>query len=262
MLGTLFLTAAPTRQAAARVEATHTAAHANPARLVRANLRLPLPSDPEAGLRELRRPGKISRGAVTAALAASGASSTRETASRVRPQAAEAHVSPPVAAAIGPGFAKPRSLGPLAQELRAARRPTLAGLSRYAALGKPARSANKATRSSKTARSSRRLDGRISTGGHPTACLPSALKQVLNEVAAKFGPIRINSTIRSHSHNRRVGGAPRSLHLECRAVDFAYHGRKRSTLIKFLRNHDAVGGVGNYGHGGHIHIDDGPQRSW
>lgn len=117
----------------------------------------------------------------------------------------------------------------------------------------------KATRKARTAT---HVHGRIAAGHAKLSCLPSDLKRVLNEVAANFGAIRINSTYRSPSHNRRVGGAPRSLHLECRAVDFSYRGPRRGALIRFLRSHSGVGGVGVYGGSGHIHIDDGPRRSW
>ena len=212
---------------------------------------VPLQHEPDLGSRALQRPVLQSRGTLTASLALTEAGRRDELASH----AAKVAVADPTSAArIGPGFAKPKSLGRLAEDLPAKRTTATAGV-KYAALGKPESSGNRGVSSS-------RLDGRIATSGHATACLPTALKRVLNQVVANFGPIRINSTSRSHSHNRSVGGAPRSLHLECRAIDFAYHGGRRAKLISFLRNHDAVGGLGNYGHGGHIHIDDGPHRSW
>lgn len=159
------------------------------------------------------------------------------------------------------GFAKPASLGRLAEDLPASQ--AIQERVRYAALGRNHHKTKHKTKHKHRAAtySSTRLSGHISTGGKPTACLPGDLKRALNEAAAKFGHIRITSTSRSHSHNRRVGGAPRSLHLECRAVDFNFHGSRRGALIKFLKNHDAVGGVGVYG-SGHIHIDDGPHRRW
>lgn len=193
---------------------------------VRANARLPLDADVTL---PAQRPVRRDSGSLTAA----------------------------VGGIIGGGFAKPAkigrlALGRLAEELPAKRSTPL---ERYAALGKPETSGNRSLSGS-------RLDRRISTGGATVSCLPSSIRRVLNEVVANFGPIRINSAGRSHARNAAVGGARRSMHLECRAVDFAYSGGRRGALIKFLRNHDSVGGLGNYGHGGHIHIDDGPHRSW
>jgi hypothetical protein len=56
------------------------------------------------------------------------------------------------------------------------------------------------------------------------ACLTPRLRAVLAQVAASFGPLTVNSTCRSPSHNRRVGGAPRSYHLTGNAVDFRVRG--------------------------------------
>jgi hypothetical protein len=107
------------------------------------------------------------------------------------------------------------------------------------------------------------LDSRISRAGHVnTKCIPRALKRVLNQIVARHGPIYITSTHRSSARNRRVGGARNSLHLRCRAVDFKFHGGNRSRLLSFLKSHPSVGGVGNYGSRGHIHIDDGPTKRW
>lgn len=218
--------------------------------LIQFNPAVPL-TDHEAGTRNAPRPALRDHGSLTAALDASDA--------RMDMAATAANpVIKPLASVnkLTPGFARPqtvgKSLGRLANDLPAA--VTKTNHAKYAALNLAARSAGKTYSSS-------RLSGNISTGGKSTSCLPSDLKRVLNEAAAKFGHLRINSTHRSHSHNRRVGGAPRSLHLECRAVDFAYHGSRRGALIKFLRNHGDVGGLGVYG-SGHIHIDDGPHRTW
>jgi Peptidase M15 len=226
------------------------AASANPA--------IRLPADFGIKARVNQRPSLQDQGTLTAALgtAALGPAENRNWGDSAARSKTGIITDVETSGKIGPGFAKPKTLGRLAEDLPPRRRTGSPDSPvRYAALGKPERSANKAVSSS-------RLDGRISTSGHATACLPPSLKRVLNEIVANYGPIRINSTSRSHSHNRRVGGAPRSLHLECRAIDFAYHGSRRGPLITFLRNHWAVGGLGNYGRGGHIHIDDGPHRTW
>lgn len=94
----------------------------------------------------------------------------------------------------------------------------------------------------------------------PWKCLPNRLKSVMNSVAKKYGRLTINSTYRSPRHNRRVGGAKRSWHKKCAAVDFRVHGRHRG-LSRYLRNHPYVGGLKRY-RSGYYHIDTGPRRSW
>ena len=92
------------------------------------------------------------------------------------------------------------------------------------------------------------------------ACLASPLRAVLAQVAANFGPLTVNSTCRSPSHNRRVGGAPRSYHLKGAAVDFRVRGNYGSVL-GFLARLRSVGGLKHYG-SGVFHIDTGPRRTW
>ena len=91
-------------------------------------------------------------------------------------------------------------------------------------------------------------------------CLNTGLKRIIEQVADNFGPVQVNSTCRSRSHNRRVGGAPRSYHLTGSAVDF----RVRSdfgAVLSFLTGIRAVGGLKHYG-SGVFHIDNGPRRTW
>lgn len=94
----------------------------------------------------------------------------------------------------------------------------------------------------------------------PTRCLPGDLTQVVAQVAERFGAVRIMSTHRSAARNRRAGGAPRSMHLSCRAIDFRVAAGGRQVLA-FLRDHPEVGGLKLY-RSGLIHIDDGERRSW
>ncbi|MFM9943287.1 MAG: D-Ala-D-Ala carboxypeptidase family metallohydrolase [Hyphomicrobiaceae bacterium] len=91
-------------------------------------------------------------------------------------------------------------------------------------------------------------------------CLPPKLMGVIYAIAEKFGDVRINSTHRDSRRNARVGGARRSLHLDCRAIDFMATGRPRD-IIRFLANHADVGGFKRYPRG-HYHIDNGPRRTW
>lgn len=94
----------------------------------------------------------------------------------------------------------------------------------------------------------------------PPRCLPPKLKKVIYEIADRVGEVRVISTYRDPARNRRVGGATRSMHLECRAIDFIVPGRHRD-LTAFLRSRPEVGGYARY-RGGSYHIDDGPRRTW
>lgn len=91
-----------------------------------------------------------------------------------------------------------------------------------------------------------------------SSCLNPQLASVIAQVAANFGSVTVSSTCRSHGHNARVGGAPRSLHLTGNAADFRVHGNV-SAAYSFLRSHGSVGGLKHYG-GGLFHIDTGARR--
>ena len=102
------------------------------------------------------------------------------------------------------------------------------------------------------------------SGGHVSwvasgSCLPGQLKSVIAEVS-QYGSVTVSSTGRGAGHNRSVGGASKSYHLNCQAADFRVHGNVASAA-SFLRNHGSVGGFHHYG-GGLFHIDTGPKRSW
>ena len=92
-------------------------------------------------------------------------------------------------------------------------------------------------------------------------CLAAPLRAVLAEVAAKFGPVRVNSTCRSKRHNAKVGGAPRSYHLTGNAADFRIPGTAVKEVHAFLSGKRVVGGLKHYGFGV-FHIDTGPRRTW
>lgn len=91
------------------------------------------------------------------------------------------------------------------------------------------------------------------------SCLNPTLRSVVNAMA-QYGGVTVSSTCRSHSHNRRVGGAPRSLHLTGNAVDFRVHGNV-SAAYAALRSMPGVGGLKHYG-GGLFHVDTGARRSF
>jgi uncharacterized protein YcbK (DUF882 family) len=94
----------------------------------------------------------------------------------------------------------------------------------------------------------------------PTNCLPGNLREVVADVASKFGPVSVESTHRSRSRNWRAGGARHSLHLSCRAIDFRVRTRTRGVMA-YLSSRPEVGGIKMY-RNGLIHIDNGTRRSW
>ena len=94
----------------------------------------------------------------------------------------------------------------------------------------------------------------------PWKCVPNRLKSVINHVSKRYGRVVINSTHRSSRKNRRVGGARKSFHLHCQAIDFRVYGNTRG-LYAYLRNHPHIGGLKRY-RSGYYHIDTGPRRIW
>lgn len=91
-------------------------------------------------------------------------------------------------------------------------------------------------------------------------CVPWSLKRVINRVSRRFGSVTIHSTHRWPLENWRKGGASRSYHMTCRAVDFKVGGNP-SEVLAYLRSQSSVGGYKHYG-GGVYHIDTGPRRTW
>jgi len=91
------------------------------------------------------------------------------------------------------------------------------------------------------------------------SCVPFRLKRVVNHTSRKFGKVVVTSTKREVDENRRKGGAKKSYHLNCQAVDFSVKG-DRKKVLKFLKNHGGVGGYSAYN--SHYHVDTGPRRTW
>jgi uncharacterized protein YcbK (DUF882 family) len=101
-------------------------------------------------------------------------------------------------------------------------------------------------------------EARIKPSNRPstaTSCVPKDLQRTLNEVRRKFGPVRVVSTHRPGA--KIAGSGRRSLHADCRAVDFTPPAGKYKQVAAWLKaNHS--GGVGTYSCGmNHIHIDNG-----
>ena len=103
--------------------------------------------------------------------------------------------------------------------------------------------------------------GEVHWGEQRTWCLPWRLKRVVRRVAFKFGDVYVSSTKRSKERNDKVGGASRSLHLTCKAIDFKVNADPDAVLA-YLKSQDAVGGLKYYADLGHFHIDTGTRRSW
>ena len=91
-------------------------------------------------------------------------------------------------------------------------------------------------------------------------CVPRSLKRVLNRVADTYGTVTVHSTKRWWLENWWKGGAKKSYHLKCKAVDFSVAGEPAS-VISFLKAQPEVGGYAHYP-SGHYHIDTGPRRTW
>lgn len=86
---------------------------------------------------------------------------------------------------------------------------------------------------------------------------------LLVRVQLHFGqPLHIISGCRSKKHNRRVGGAKRSQHLHCKAVDFQIPGVSKHKLAAYLKQMPGRGGVGVYCRSSYVHLDVGPKRQW
>ncbi|MCK0171428.1 D-Ala-D-Ala carboxypeptidase family metallohydrolase [Aliiroseovarius sp. S1123] len=90
---------------------------------------------------------------------------------------------------------------------------------------------------------------------------PEALDK-LQALRDRLGkPLIIRSAYRSPEHNRAVGGATRSKHMEATAFDIAMENHDPVAFEAAAR---AVGylGFGFYPRSGFIHVDLGPTRQW
>jgi len=143
---------------------------------------------------------------------------------------------------------------------KSAKKKKLARKTKTTKVGKVKRSAKRRLKSKKAfvPNVSRRA-GKIRVNA-PWKCVPSRLKRVIADVRKRYGSVTINSTHRSRSRNRMVGGKKRSYHLRCAAVDFRVHGKTRG-LTRYLARHPLVGGYKRY-RSGFYHIDTGPKRTW
>jgi len=92
--------------------------------------------------------------------------------------------------------------------------------------------------------------------------LTPALQLKLKALEEKEGrALTYTSGKRSASHNAEIGGASNSYHLKGQAVDISRASFKESPEdFKKLARSVGLGGFGIYDL--HVHVDDGPVRSW
>ncbi len=81
--------------------------------------------------------------------------------------------------------------------------------------------------------------------------------QIVRDILRK--PITITSGFRTSEHNKKIGGAVGSLHLQGMAADIQI--KDIEPIKVYERLHGAwSGGLGLYDH--HVHVDVGPYRRW
>jgi uncharacterized protein YcbK (DUF882 family) len=105
-----------------------------------------------------------------------------------------------------------------------------------------------------------RITARVSGS---TRGLHPRLRRLISIVKRHYGrSVIISSGCRSYRHNRRVGGARRSMHLRCMAADFKVAGISKGALRRYVSTLPGRGGVGTYCGRSIVHLDVGPRRSW
>lgn len=71
-------------------------------------------------------------------------------------------------------------------------------------------------------------------------------------------PIWINSTYRSSSYNKAIGGTRNSYHIKGMAIDLSCNPEFKHELLRLILNSDIISGVGVYR--GFFHVDVGRKR--
>ncbi|HEU4986266.1 MAG TPA: D-Ala-D-Ala carboxypeptidase family metallohydrolase [Rhizobiaceae bacterium] len=95
------------------------------------------------------------------------------------------------------------------------------------------------------------------------SCLKPSLVRMIRTIESHYGRRAvITSGYRSPTHNRRVRGARKSLHMYCAAADIQVQGVSKWELARFVRSMPGRGGVGTYCHTNSVHVDVGPERDW
>jgi uncharacterized protein YcbK (DUF882 family) len=99
-----------------------------------------------------------------------------------------------------------------------------------------------------------------------------AICERAEKLRALVGPLTVTSGYRTATHNKRVGGEPKSYHLTASALDLKSYTKTAEELTALYKELIASGevpdgGLGTYPRegGGWIHIDlgpGGPRRKW
>jgi len=103
--------------------------------------------------------------------------------------------------------------------------------------------------------------GEIACKGTGQILINETALNALDILRSRLGhPIGLSSAYRSPYHNSKIGGAPRSSHLEGHAFDVRLQGKDKAVIRKVAEQ------VGFRGFGMRyqtfIHIDMGRRRSW
>lgn len=170
---------------------------------------------------------------------------------KASPRAAAAEISvanPPVAAAPSPWPALPPAIATIVQQApQASEGPTVT-----ASLAPP----DPPTRPPVSALPQQPLtQGAVKTNAAAsTECLPSELRAVLADVAARFGEVTVVSTHELNTANHSPGSTRERLHHDCRAVDIRPDRSRIDEIKAYLRSRREVGGVESY-RNGVVHMD-------
>ena len=79
-----------------------------------------------------------------------------------------------------------------------------------------------------------------------TTIIDAKLVTLLQQIRAHFNaPVIINSGYRCSKHNEKVGGAPKSQHMEGRAADIVVRGVAPQSVAAYA-NKLGAGGIGEY----------------
>jgi uncharacterized protein YcbK (DUF882 family) len=112
--------------------------------------------------------------------------------------------------------------------------------------------------------------GGVRNGPPPKAMWPNVVPtlRVVDDLRESFArPCRILSSYRTPAYNKAVGGAPKSQHLEFRALDITVEGvspkRVFDRLVEWRAQGKFTGGLGLYPSAGFVHIDTrGRNATW
>jgi uncharacterized protein YcbK (DUF882 family) len=95
-------------------------------------------------------------------------------------------------------------------------------------------------------------------GGKP---FPQVLVTLLEDAARFFhAAVFVNSAYRSPQYNKKVKGAKRSQHMNCRAVDFYVENVPAADLYNWIAARKEIKGLGRYGKTQFIHADVRPTK--